>query len=180
MGSFFRGAAANLFSGNRQDFAGRQDGRVLQHPREGFPGLLARQGTNHHATKFTKGYSSNQGPKPAASASRAPSTPAARVPASTPAAPAPAAPAPAPASTQAVPATPTPAGAGDQAAFNDPSALTMGTDAENAINQMENMGFARADAERAMRAAFFNPDRAIEYLLTVNFSRTFTTFFFFF
>lgn len=55
----------------------------------------------------------------------------------------------------------------------------MGTDAENAINQMENMGFARADAERAMRAAFFNPDRAIEYLLTVNFSRTLTTLFFF-
>lgn len=45
----------------------------------------------------------------------------------------------------------------------------MGTDAENAINQMENMGFARADAERAMRAAFFNPDRAIEYLLSVGF-----------
>jgi UV excision repair protein RAD23 len=109
-----------------------------------------------------------KGPKPAASASRAPSTPAARAPASTPAAPAPAAPAPAAASTPAVPATPTPAGAGagDQPAFGDPSTLTMGTDAENAINQMENMGFARADAERAMRAAFFNPDRAIEYLLS--------------
>ncbi|KAJ5126291.1 UV excision repair protein (RadW) [Penicillium atrosanguineum] len=107
-----------------------------------------------------------KGPKPAASASKAPSTPAARAPASTPAAPAPAA--PAAASTPAVPATPTPAGAGagDQPAFGDPSALTMGTDAENAINQMENMGFARADAERAMRAAFFNPDRAIEYLLS--------------
>ncbi|OQD70507.1 hypothetical protein PENDEC_c023G07119 [Penicillium decumbens] len=110
-----------------------------------------------------------KGPKPAASASRAPSTPAARAPASTPAAPAPAAPAPAATSTPAVPATPTPAGgarSGEPAAFNDPSALTMGADAENAINQMENMGFARADAERAMRAAFFNPDRAIEYLLT--------------
>lgn len=43
----------------------------------------------------------------------------------------------------------------------------MGSAAEGAVNQMEAMGFARSDIDRAMRAAFFNPDRAIEYLLTV-------------
>ncbi|KAJ5641520.1 UV excision repair protein (RadW) [Penicillium lividum] len=108
-------------------------------------------------------------PKAASSASAAPSTPAPRAPAATPAAPP--APAPAAASTPAVPVTPSPAERATQAedrdaAFNDPSALAMGTAAESAVNQMEAMGFARSDIDRAMRAAFFNPDRAIEYLLT--------------
>jgi UV excision repair protein RAD23 len=43
----------------------------------------------------------------------------------------------------------------------------MGAQREAAISNMESMGFARADIDRAMRAAFFNPDRAVEYLLTV-------------
>lgn len=71
----------------------------------------------------------------------------------------------------AVPATPSPAGAApapSDAAFNDPSTLAMGSAAEGAIVQMEAMGFARADIDRAMRAAFHNPDRAIEYLLNVS------------
>lgn len=101
---------------------------------------------------------------PAASSSKAaPSTPA-PVPAQTPSAPAPAA----ASSTQNAPATPSPAPAqasGER--FNDPSALTMGGEREAAIANMESMGFARADIDRAMRAAFFNPDRAVEYLLTV-------------
>ncbi|KAL4807836.1 XPC-binding domain-containing protein [Aspergillus unguis] len=101
--------------------------------------------------------------------SQGPSTPSKPV-ASTPAAP----PAPAPSantSTSAapVPATPSPvsSGATQQAAsFNDPSALLSGSQSQEAISQMENMGFERADINRAMRAAFFNPDRAIEYLLS--------------
>ncbi|BCR85014.1 putative UV excision repair protein (RadW) [Aspergillus chevalieri] len=109
-------------------------------------------------------------PKPApssAASSQAPSTPT-RAPTSTPAAPA--APAPSAAtSTLAVPATPSPAGAPpastDTPALNDPSALLSGSQSEPVIAQMESMGFAREDITRAMRAAFFNPDRAIEYLL---------------
>jgi len=42
----------------------------------------------------------------------------------------------------------------------------MGSERDAAIANMESMGFARADIDRAMRAAFFNPDRAVEYLLT--------------
>ncbi|KAK2746179.1 hypothetical protein FQN57_003301 [Myotisia sp. PD_48] len=75
-------------------------------------------------------------------------------------------------SSQAQPATPSPATAGGAAAattgatsFNDPSALAMGSQGDAVISQMESMGFPRSDIDRAMRAAFFNPDRAVEYLL---------------
>ncbi|KAL2219794.1 putative UV excision repair protein [Thermoascus aurantiacus ATCC 26904] len=113
-------------------------------------------------------------PKPAPSTAAAPSTQAPSTPAraapSTPAAP----PAPAPSTTAAgtaAPATPSPAAptttatTGPEAAFHDPSTLLIGAQGEAVIAQMEAMGFARSDIERAMRAAFFNPDRAIEYLL---------------
>lgn len=47
----------------------------------------------------------------------------------------------------------------------------MGTQGEAVISQMEAMGFPRADIDRAMRAAFFNPDRAVDYLLNVSLAR---------
>ncbi|KAH0372838.1 UV excision repair protein Rad23, partial [Aureobasidium melanogenum] len=102
-------------------------------------------------------------PKAAPSKPSAPATPAPAVPASTPAPPQ----APTSSSTSAsapVPATPSPA-ANESSRFNDPSALTLGDERAAAISNMEAMGFPRADIDRAMRAAFFNPDRAVEYLL---------------
>ena len=75
---------------------------------------------------------------------------------------------------QNVPETPSPAGtsaAAPEAAaapsFNDPSALAMGAQRDAAIQNMLEMGYERENIDRAMRAAFYNPDRAVEYLLTV-------------
>jgi len=100
-----------------------------------------------------------------------PSTPAPAV-ISTPAPPA----APAPASNtssnpfDAVPSTPTPASSNAPATetgnFNDPSVLALGANRAAAITNMESMGFERTQIDRAMRAAYNNPDRAVEYLLS--------------
>jgi UV excision repair protein RAD23 len=79
----------------------------------------------------------------------------------------------------AVPATPSPAGAAAASAdtpsapqFNDPSALTIGSQRAEAIANLESMGFERSQIDLAMRAAFFNPDRAVEYLLNVRWLNT--------
>jgi len=105
-------------------------------------------------------------PKAAPSKAAEPSTPA--KPVSTPAVPA----APAQSHTAAAsqpPATPSPAPAAAAtsggATFNDPNALALGEQRAAAIANMEAMGFPRDQIDRAMRAAFFNPDRAVEYLL---------------
>ncbi|RMZ78602.1 hypothetical protein DV738_g3752, partial [Chaetothyriales sp. CBS 135597] len=96
-----------------------------------------------------------------------PSTPAQS--SSTPAPPAAPAPNAAPVSSNPPPATPTPAqpaaAAPQEPGWNNPSAMLMGSRNEETIREMEAMGFERSQIDRALRAAFYNPDRAIEYLL---------------
>jgi UV excision repair protein RAD23 len=107
-------------------------------------------------------------PAPAApaaeSASAAPPATPAQPPAQTPAAPA--APAQTGSTQQAVPSTPTPQRTADTSRSGDSAGLAMGAERTEAIANMEAMGFERSQIEAAMRAAFNNPDRAVEYLLT--------------
>ena len=67
------------------------------------------------------------------------------------------------------PATPTPASSAPPAdtptSWNDPSALLVGQRSESAVAEMMSMGFERPQVMAAMRAAFNNPDRAMEYLM---------------
>ncbi|KAF7548133.1 hypothetical protein G7046_g8777 [Stylonectria norvegica] len=106
-------------------------------------------------------------PPPAAESSTAPPATPAQQATRTPAAPA--APVSAPSNQASVAATPTPQRSADvgTGASNEPSGLAMGAERAEAIANMEAMGFERSQIEAAMRAAFNNPDRAVEYLLTV-------------
>ncbi|KAJ2825657.1 UV excision repair protein rad23 [Coemansia sp. 'formosensis'] len=57
-----------------------------------------------------------------------------------------------------------PSGASSSAAAGDQS-LLLGEQYATAISNMVEMGYTREQCEKAMRASFNNPDRAVEYLL---------------
>ncbi len=46
--------------------------------------------------------------------------------------------------------------------------LVTGTSYEATVQEMMSMGFEREQVLRALRASFNNPDRAVEYLLSVS------------
>ena len=45
--------------------------------------------------------------------------------------------------------------------------MVQGEQFNQTVTEISNMGFPREDVIRALRAAFNNPDRAVEYLISV-------------
>jgi UV excision repair protein RAD23 len=103
--------------------------------------------------------------KPKAAPAPAPAASTSAAPAST-SAPAPTTETPAPSTASDAPAPTSAATAAPDAPSEDSGFLT-GAALETSINEMVSMGFERAQVQRALRASFNNPHRAVEYLMTV-------------
>jgi UV excision repair protein RAD23 len=69
----------------------------------------------------------------------------------------------------AAPAVSTPASAAPSqpGPFGDTGSFVTGGALNSSIENMLSMGFEREQIMRALKASFNNPDRAVEYLLTV-------------
>jgi UV excision repair protein RAD23 len=68
------------------------------------------------------------------------------------------------------PPAPTPTAAPTEqppAPFGSTSSFVTGENLQTSINNMVEMGYPKEEVMRALRASFNNPDRAVEYLLTV-------------
>jgi UV excision repair protein RAD23 len=89
-------------------------------------------------------------PKPAASTTPAPAG----------------APSRATAQTTSAPTTPSPAITATQASTYGQDALLSGSEYQKATQNLIEMGFEKEQVIKAMRAAFNNPDRAVEYLMS--------------
>jgi len=104
-------------------------------------------------------------PSPAPSTTPAPAPAADIVATASTAPPTSAAPAPAPVSAP-VSSPAVPAAAETGSTTYDPTGVATGQIYESAVQNMMEMGFDRAQVQRAMRASFNNPERAVEYLMT--------------
>ncbi|KAH8889348.1 UV excision repair protein Rad23 [Thozetella sp. PMI_491] len=104
-------------------------------------------------------------PKAASAAEAANAPPATPAPAQASTPVPPPAPAQTTSSAAAAPSTPTPNRTAEPEGPLNDNALTVGEQRQEAIANMEAMGFERTQIDAAMRAAFYNPDRAVEYLL---------------
>lgn len=74
--------------------------------------------------------------------------------------------APAPAATTSSPSpAPAPATGGDGSAPGGGNGMMSAEELESTLTELQSMGFDRDKCMQALRAAFYNPDRAVDYLL---------------